>query len=765
MLEKRGVKKAQITMFVILGLVLLFIFIIIYTVFLRKPSTGDQFKTEAVPEQFKPVQDYVASCIHLVGLDAIKKMGAHGGYIDPLDSELTPVSMRFSETDPTRFELVSLSGASSGAIPYYLYVPGKSSYTNYELGSLAPTVESMNYQLSVYMNRELPKCVGKFSALQELGLEVIPDNYNINTQAFIRDDRIEFFVTYPLNVSKEGGAKATLTKHQNSILFPYKKYYDLAISVMATEMMTQFLESYTNSLIAYHSGMDYNMLPPVIEYSNDPYVLTWSNAKVKNDLNSLLMSYTPALQIVGTKGYEPVTVEGNDVEARFYKSLSMEVFNDTMPNTSITFFYRGNTVVSNVLPSKGDMIKPSIEVEKGNQFIPSSQFNTYKFFYDVAYPVIVEIRGDEPMTEIPQYSFLFALETNLIENKGVLAWNMGMGTVNWDTSYINTTYTFPEGSFYDESGTEIPVEPRSTAKSLFCEESTWLSGNVSVRTIDKTGAPLEGVTVSYGCGDYDECWLGNTGLKNSNADWEGKLPLCRGGYIALTKEGFGAKIIPLTTEEGIGAMLATEKLDKIREIEATVKKFEIQKNIYRDDWEWKEDPETIGVVQDIDSSSEQVIVSITQTGFAAGTNPMSNSIIFGKEGLTESTIHLVPGEYEVTATLIDHNGVIIPSNCSRICKLDVVICFDSEYYPNETVNMTPVPWGGVELKAGAGTAGTFSVTAADLDSGKALEFHVIKLPNLQLANPAGGCLNNLDEMDKIAEYSAKYVDVLKPVWS
>jgi len=765
MLEKRGGRKSQITLFVILGIILLIVFLIIYFAASKKTAIEKEFKEESIPEEFKPVRDYVEACIHNVGIEAIKKMGTHGGYIEPLDLELTPVLMRYSSAEPTRFELVSIRGDGEGLIPYYLHVPGKSSFRNYALGSYAPTTESMEAQLNKYILRELPGCNGEFEELKSKGYEIKADNNKINVSSFIREDKIEFFVEYPIDVSKEA-VNTKITKYQSTVKFPFKKYYDLAINISRSELENQFLESFTTSLIAYYSGVDTNRLPPFNEYSNEVYIVTWSNLKVRNDLNSLLLSYTPALQVNGTKNYEPIELQGKDVESLFFKSLSMDMFNQTFSNIGITFFYIDNTLISKVQPSKGDIIKPNVRVSNVNPQIPQNQFNTYQFFYDVAYPVIVELRGDEPTTEIPEYSFLFALENNLIENQGVLAWNLGMGTVDWHSSYLNVTYAYKGGVISPSTGQPVDINPpRTITKNLFCDESAWLSGNISVTTVDATsGTPLEGVTVSYGCGDYDECWAGQTKLAENSlrAEWTGTLPICTGGYLSLNKDGYGSKNIMLSTSEGESAILSTQKLEKIREVKATVKKMEILKNIYRDDWEWKEDPDTISAAQDLDENSEQVTLSIIQTGFESGTNPLANSIVFGKDGVTEKIIKLVPGDYEITATFLDNNGIIIPGNCSRICKIDVLVCLDYEYYPNADVNMTPAAWGGVEIKEGG--TGNFKITAADLDNNAELEFHVIKLPDLNLASPPGGCIHNLNEMNNISDYSTRYKDTILPVF-
>lgn len=771
MMRKRGVKngfassvRAQITTFVILGVILLIIFLLLYFLLSSKGviRQGEREKVEAVPAEFKPVQSYVEGCIHKLGLQAVKKMGVHGGYIDPLDAYLTPVELRFSSSRPTSYELASLSGDSSSAVPYYLFVPGDASYHNYELSSLAPSIESMEYQLARYIERELPGCVGGFEELEAQGFEVSPSNDKIKADVKIRDELIEIKVNYPVNISK-GGVKTLITGYTDNIRFPLTKYYELAIGIMSAELVTQFLESFTINLIDYHSGVSYSLLPPRIDYTNAPYVITWSNSKVRLDLDSLLQSYVPALQVINSSGYTPIIFEGREVvEQNFYKSLSMDIFNETI-NESITFYYVSNSLRLRVQPSKGDIIKPNIAVKKGNQFIPESQFNTYKFFYDVSYPIVVEIRGKETGTEIPEYSFLFALEANLIENKPPLAWLMGLGTVDWDYSYLNVTVEFPDGSITDEEGNPLVIPRMSfVGKNLFCDEDTWLSGEASVTVQEEiTAKPIEGATLSYGCGDYQECFLGST---DERGEWKGKLPLCTGGYLSIVKDGYGAKTLPLTTKEGVSPVIGVQRLYKIKELTAKIKKYEVQKVFTRnDDWEWEAGPDNLGGEQEIDSASEQVILSITQTGFEAGNNPLSASLIFGKDGVENPVIQLVPGEYEVTATLIDYNGLIIPANCSRICSDRGFLgigCTGYTYFPDPAITLEEAPWGGIELTQE--TTGAFIITSGDLENAQEIEFRVLKLADVRESIPSGGCLANLEEMDKLAEYSRKYSSELMP---
>ncbi len=762
-------KKAQVTLFVILGLVILLIIALLFFL-LKKPAVKEEFREESVPEEFKPVQDYVEACIHQLGVEAVKKMGAHGGYINPLDLSLSPLRLRFSSSDPTYFELVSLTGEPEDAVPYYLHVSGSSDYLNYEFDSAAPTIESMEYQLGQYIERNLPVCTQGFEVLEEQGYQAISDDENISARAIINEESIEFFVEYHVEAIREDDdVKTRITMYNDVLRFPLLKYYNLAVGLMTAEGLTQFSESFTLSLINYYSGLDPNMLPPLVEYTNLPYVMTWSNSKARLDLNSLLLSYTPALQVENTKGFEPIELSGNGVEDAFYNSLVMDVFNTTIINlsrTEITFFYPDNTVRMRIQPSQGDIISPDVHVKKGNQNIPKSQFNTYKFYYDVAYPLVVEIRGEEPGTEIPEYSFFFALESNLIENKPVLAWQMGMGTVDWDPSYINTTITYPEGSITDEQGNPIDVKPQSLGKSLFCDEATWISGMVTLRAVDKaTNKPLEQASVVYGCGDYDACWLGTT---DASGIWKGNLPLCKGGVLTISKDGYGSKAIRLSTQEGKKVLIPTQKLYEYKEVNATVKKFEINKVYTRNSsWGWEEGDDSLGSLQEIDNSSEQVILIITQTGFEAGNAPLTNTILFGRQGVSTQAIKLVPGDYEVRADLIDYNGITIPANCSRVCAKKGLLggCRNYTYYPESDVELETSPWGGLRLKPGTGTSvtGEFSISASELYNADSIEFRVFKLPDLSQSNPSGACLGALEEMNKVSDYSVKYKDEVWPV--
>ncbi|MBN2052006.1 hypothetical protein JW756_00710 [Candidatus Woesearchaeota archaeon] len=760
---KRGAKKAQVTLFVIIALVIIILFIIIFFAS-KKKVVKDEFKTESVPEQFKPVSDYVEGCIHSVAIEAIKKVGAHGGYIDPADAYSTGRSFIFDLSNPATSELVSLTGEKEDAVPYYLHVPGKASFRNFLTASETPTIAEVEAQISRYINANLLSCIANFEPINEKGFNTASPDQAVSSMVRIFDKTVEIFVTYNVTSSYQD-VSTSMSKFKTVVYFPLLKYFDYAQTITDSEFYKQYLESFSINLISYYSGVDFTKLPPFYARSNQEYIVTWNQEKVRHDLESLLASYIPSLQVKGTKGYTPIMLDGS-AESIFYKYFELEIFNETETNLSrlaITFMYTGQPTYVKVQPSVGSTIRHSIEVSEGMMIIPKSRDNNYNFFYDFSFPVIVEIRGYEPESEIQEYSFLFALESNLIENKRALEWYYGMGTVDWDPSNIELNTDAIEA--YTINGSTY--KPRKPTLSLFCDPTTWMSGNVVVKTIDSTsGKALEGVDIIYRCGDYDECWAGSTEILPQEglpyAKWEGKLPVCMNGYLWLSKDGYGSKSIKLSAEGGKDILLTTQKLDKIRELDVSLNVLDLQKNIYREDWEWKEDSEMLDAPRQIDASDEQVVLTVVQKEDDALNNPISNVFIFGKDAI-DNKIKLVPGEYEVKATLIDYNGIKIPGNCSRICKTDVIVCLDYEYYPAQPVDVPTIPWGGIDLSEGS--TGNFEVTATELDNNKQIKFNVIKLPDLTKSAPPGGCIEHLQEMSMIPDYSSKYKDSIWPVLS
>jgi hypothetical protein len=149
-------KRGQVTLYVIIALVVLAAIIaFIY------------FQGGIVPisAEIKPVQSFVESCIKGTAGDALIFIGQQGGYYN-------------------------LPQNSVDDYVYYFY--NNKSY--------APSRETIETQLSLYMDEMLPFCTGNFSDFPNLRIEANPKS--VKTRATIVKDKVRIDITYDIIVGK-----------------------------------------------------------------------------------------------------------------------------------------------------------------------------------------------------------------------------------------------------------------------------------------------------------------------------------------------------------------------------------------------------------------------------------------------------------------------------------------------------------------------------------------------------------------------------------
>jgi hypothetical protein len=154
-------KKGQVTIFIIVGIIILGS--VALMLFLQKSvipenDTDIMFATQ--------VQTFVEKCIDNTGKDAVYYVSEQGGYAD------------LPEVYDSDFSL-----------PFYFH----------EGNTIAPTQETIEGQLSVYMQEMLPFCLD-FTSLEEEGYNIESEEIMVKTK--ISRMKVSFLVNYPLYVSK-----------------------------------------------------------------------------------------------------------------------------------------------------------------------------------------------------------------------------------------------------------------------------------------------------------------------------------------------------------------------------------------------------------------------------------------------------------------------------------------------------------------------------------------------------------------------------------
>jgi hypothetical protein len=152
-------KKSQVTIFIIIGIVL--IGIIVLALFLRGKTP-----VEPIPQDFLPVYNLVQECLVETGENSLLELGQTAG---------------------SNFDLYNVSNIRSG----YYFFEGK---------SYLPTKQELADTISEKIKYSLYTCVNSFEELQDF--QVVEEDINVKTS--IEDEKVILELDYPLTVSKNG---------------------------------------------------------------------------------------------------------------------------------------------------------------------------------------------------------------------------------------------------------------------------------------------------------------------------------------------------------------------------------------------------------------------------------------------------------------------------------------------------------------------------------------------------------------------------------
>ena len=168
-------KRGQVTIFVILGIVVLFL-ILILTVFrdtLLESRFGTQTNDDLVSTQVESIREYVEECIEETGYEIISVLGKQGGSLNPGLSKYW-----YGE------DISYLCYTEQGG-PCYKMVPFLTSH--------------MEGEITDYVSERLVDCV-EFSSWESRGYEISAGDYRVETT--IGDENVIILVDYPITITR-----------------------------------------------------------------------------------------------------------------------------------------------------------------------------------------------------------------------------------------------------------------------------------------------------------------------------------------------------------------------------------------------------------------------------------------------------------------------------------------------------------------------------------------------------------------------------------
>lgn len=470
-------KKGQITIFIIIGILLLLVLLIVISI--QKEIVT--FKTEElIPTEKGKVENFLTSCISKIGDDALFKMGVQGGYIRVPDE--------IASNDDLHLRTSPLT-----VVPYW----ARAEQTN------VPSLTQLKTRLDNYVQENLRSCLFEMEAFQETYDLVEKSDIVANTE--IVESKVIFNVRWNVEVrNKAGEVVSELIDHSAESHIKLKKVHKIASRIIEKEMQSLKLEDLTQDLIALeHPDV------PLVGMEVSCSKKKWDVQQAKETVQNLIHTNIRELKVKSTDFVEfPETL--TYYQNHYIWDLGEEI---NHPEVSVAFNYDQNyPFYFEVTPREGNTMKSG--QFGGTNLLSFLCLQNWKFTYDVVYPVLVQVRD-----ETTGYNFNFAFTVHLIRNKA-----------DRREAEARTSNLFERSTNEDYC---------QEAKSPLTVYSYELVENEKTGVYDRT--PLGDVNTTFSCLKYScEMGTTNYDFGGSGAiaGYTMNFPYCVGGILRGIKEGY-----------------------------------------------------------------------------------------------------------------------------------------------------------------------------------------------------------------------------------
>lgn len=501
--------KGQLTIFVIIGLVILLL-VGIGLMVLKPESVQINQRLDTAE-----VQQYVESCLNQVAKEGLILAGAQGGYIYP--------SMSYNEEQPW---LAASLKTGPQQVPYWYYVsdcdngygcPDSEQIALCSLDSSCPidsrSDTSIQNELETYIKNELNNCLD-YNTITKFDVKQLKAP---QTQVLFTQDDVNIKLLLPLEISNDKGT-SSMDRFSTTLNIDFEEIYTLANDIVWTQQNTTFVENNLMNLIAIYGGLDSNKLPPTneAEFLGNSAIY-WTRSRVQEQLEKEVLPYMNFLQITNAYyGYYPivnVAVDDQDymdfAEGVFmYSEITLghdqsipgqNTQTPSYPNLGVSFLYPYAPIYLNINDKE---VLTGQQMSSGNIFEKLLGFllTRYKFKYDVAFPLLTTIEDPNAFGG-EGYTFTFAIEGNILNNKPLRLDN-------------------------------LPIDVRTGSSSVNINDpQNHVQKDITINVYDKyTNSVIDDAIIYYDCGN--KFMVGTT----KQGTWSGTMPYCAvGGSIIVEK--------------------------------------------------------------------------------------------------------------------------------------------------------------------------------------------------------------------------------------
>jgi hypothetical protein len=347
-------KRGQVTIFVIIGI------IIVVSLSLFFVFRSSLFQNQ-IPQNLEPVYNTFLGCLEEDTLTGIDVLESQGGYIEVPTFEPGSKYMPFS----SQLEFLGSN------VPYWYYV----SRNNLPREQI-PTKTEMEDQLGDFVSSQIGNCL--FDSYYDEGYEVYIDT--ATTDIEINKENVEVKMKMDMNISR-GDENVLIREHNLVINSELGELYDDAREIYEYSLDTEFLENYAIDSLRLYAPVD------GVELTCSP--LVWNAEEVFDEVLSAVEG-----NILAIKSRNSDFTLTKEINKYFIQDFPIE--NDVRFITSKDW---PNSM--EVSPSNGPVL---VSEPVGNQpglGILGFCYVPYHFVYDLKFPVMIQIFGEEEFFQFP----------------------------------------------------------------------------------------------------------------------------------------------------------------------------------------------------------------------------------------------------------------------------------------------------------------------------------------------------------------------------
>lgn len=582
-------KRGQVTLFVILGLIILLLVALgAYFVYQSDVQTVPNLVEQ---ENLGVIQTDIEFCLRELSKEKLIQISLTGGLTE---EPLTDLPFAYLNTG---VRLLNYD------IPYWLRLDSPPDCETCNFRYNVPSLEGPNsiaQKVSLYVEENLIDCLNNFNAFPQFNVEY--EDFRVTTLFNQANTQVE--LDMPIVVeSFDTGETLRANRFRITHDLEYRNLYEVATDILfSTIASNNALENYIITVKDLRSLGDWEIPPRSggVEYGFSAPRM-WRTSEVQSILREEFAENINYLQIEGSRNYFLNFDE--DIYARnIYDSFLYNIpDNPKLQDVKVRFHYFENMpLYVNVNPSFGELIMPrqnSHSIARFFQFVTTE----YNFVYDITLPVVISLEDDTAFGG-EGLLFQFAVEANVR---------------NSDTYDVPPFEAQSELGFSDLGQRSVPI---------------------TIRTYDGyTNQPLEGVSLSVECLD-STLSLGESEMRSSLAIVESMMPPCLDARIVSFDSDYFA-------EEKIVSASAGDELElemrfyEERELDIILEKRMLSRaeldpveGMPRHEWVYTNNL----MVPEVDESISIIFTRI-------GDVPFVRAIEY-EEG---TSIGLVPGQYEV----------------------------------------------------------------------------------------------------------------------